>query len=64
MTKTDVAPDVFCRVMVSWGGVLNGLLVILLLINFVPESPKSLIKKNQNEKAKEVISMFIVPEHV
>ena len=36
MDKVGTTPVVFCRVMVSWGGVFNILLVILLFINFIP----------------------------
>ena len=50
--------------MLSYAGVLNVLLVILLLVGFIPESPKSLIKQNKNDKAKEAIALFIIPELV
>ena len=38
--------------------------LFLLFFNFVPESPNSLIKKNKNEEAKEVIAMFTLPSFV
>lgn len=50
--------------MLSYAGVLNVILVLLLLIGFIPESPKSLIKKNKNEEAKAAIALFIIPELV
>lgn len=37
---------------------------ILLLVGYVPESPNSLIKKNRNEEAMQVIGMFTIPSHV
>ena len=64
MDKVGVTSIVFARVQLSWGGCLNILLVILLIIDFIPESPKSLIRKNKNDQAREVIAMFIVPDHV
>ena len=52
MTKVGVSSIVFARVQLSWGGCLNILLVILLIIDFIPESPKSLIRKNKNDQAR------------
>ena len=64
MDSAGVDIEVFCRVQLSWGGVFNVVLVICLLVNFIPESPKSLIRKNKNDQARDVIALFIVPEHV
>ena len=64
MDHVGVDPNVFCRVQLSWGGVFNVILIICLLVNFIPESPKSLIRKNKNDQARDVIALFIVPEHV
>ena len=64
MESADVSAEVFCRVQLSWGGIFSVVLVILLLIDFIPESPKSLIRKNKNDQARDVIALFIVPEHV
>ena len=50
--------------MVSWQIILSGILVILLLVDFIPESPKSLIKDNKPEEAKEVIGMFVTKSYV
>ena len=38
--------------------------LVLLFANFVPESPNSLIRKNKNEEARQVISLFTIPSFV
>lgn len=64
MQKTNVSAFVFYRIMVSINAVLIVGQSILLLVGYVPESPNSLIKKNRNEDAMQVIAMFTVPSHV
>ena len=64
LTKVNVSPMTFCRVMQSYVAVLLVLQLILVFIDYVPESPNSLIRKNKNEKAKEVIAMFTLPSFV
>jgi hypothetical protein len=50
--------------MVSLNSILIIIQSVLLLINYVPESPNSLIAKNKNEEAREVIGEFILPDFV
>lgn len=56
--------EVFWRVMLIIS-VLPGLFQILMvLIGYIPESPVYLIEKNQNDKAKEVMSLFYKEEYL
>ena len=61
---TNVPDEVFYHLMVSINGFFVILQSILLLINYVPESPNSLISKNKYEQAKEVIGLFTLSEYV
>lgn len=64
MQKTNVNAFVFYRIMVSINAVLIIAQSILLLVGYIPESPNSLIRKNRNEEAMQVIAMFTVASHV
>ena len=64
LQKTNVEPFVFYRIMVSINAVMIVAQSLLLLVGYVPESPNSLIRKNKNEEAKEVIALFTVTSHV
>jgi MFS family permease len=48
-TAVDVGPFTFFRLMVGINAIFIILQSILLLVNYVPESPNSLIAKNKNE---------------
>ena len=52
LTKIDAAPFVFYRVMVTANSITIMLQSALLLVDYIPESPCSLIRFDQNEKAK------------
>jgi MFS family permease len=64
LEDVGASPFVFYRVMVSYNVVLILLQSVLLMTGFIPESPNSLISKNRNEQAKEVIALFTVPAYV
>lgn len=61
---TNVADYTFYRLMVGLNGITLLIQTVLLLSNYVPESPNSLIAKNKSEEAKKVIGMFTLPEYV
>jgi ABC-type dipeptide/oligopeptide/nickel transport system permease component len=46
------------RIIVTANSLPIVILIILVLIRFIPESPNSLILKNRNEEAKKVIGLF------
>ena len=64
LTKSNTAPFTFFRIMISYDSVLILVQTVLLLVNYIPESPNYLLKKNKNDQAREVIAMFTVPSHV
>ena len=61
---TNLDDFTFYRLMVALNGITLLIQTILLLGNYVPESPNSLIAKNKTEEAKKVIGMFTLPEYV
>ena len=64
LSKINTAPFIFCRIMLSYDSLLIIVQSILLLTNFIPESPSSLIRLNKNEESKKVIALFIIPSEV
>jgi MFS family permease len=64
LSKINAAPFVFYRVMVTSNSVTIIMQSILLLVDYIPESPCSLIRQNQNDRAKEVIAQFTVEKEV
>lgn len=63
-TVTGVNQEFVWRFMFSFTGLTALLLSILLIFNFIPESPVSLVEKGEIEEAKTVIAMFNTPEVV
>jgi hypothetical protein len=61
---TNVPDYLFYRLMVGLNAITLALQTVLLLANYVPESPNSLIAKNKTDEAKKVIGMFTLPEFV
>jgi MFS family permease len=64
LNALDAAPFVFYRIMVGLNAITIIVQSILLIINYVPESPNSLIAKNRIEEAREVIAQFTVSQYV
>ena len=52
LTSVNASPFVYYRVMLTTNAVTIIAQSILLLIGYIPESPCSLIKRNQNDQAK------------
>ena len=52
LTKADVGPSSFCRIMQTYMAIPIVIQLFFLFVNFIPESPNSLIKKNKNEEAR------------
>jgi len=46
------------RIIVTANSLPIVMLIILILMRFIPESPNSLISKNRHEDAKKVIGIF------
>jgi MFS family permease len=64
LQTTNASPFVFYRVMVSANALLIIIQSVLLIANFIPESPCSLIRRNRGYQAKEIIALFTKEEFV
>lgn len=64
LQKTEASPIVFYRVMTLANAVIIIVQSILFLLNFVPESPNSLLRKGKRDQAKEIVALFTIPEKV
>lgn len=58
LLKKGVDQMVRWRIIVTANSLPIVILIILVLIKFIPESPHSLILKNRHEEAKKVIGLF------
>jgi MFS family permease len=64
LSIAKIEPFLFYRIMVSTNGLFVIVQSVLLLINFIPESPNSLIMVNKHDEAKRVLAMFTKDEYV
>lgn len=49
LTKSDISPSSFCRILQTYIGIPIVIQLFFLFVNYIPESPNSLIRKNKNE---------------
>lgn len=59
---TDVDQGFVWRFLFSFTGLTALVQSILLIVNFIPESPVSLVEKGDIEGAKKVLGMFNTPD--
>lgn len=64
LSKINADPFLYYRVMLSFNGITTIIQSVLMLVDYIPESPYSLIKDGQNDKAKETIGQFIKQKYV